>query len=191
MVYENALRGGIPPFVYAPTVSADTTVDPVFRTVDGMVGPELLVYTSLDRLLNLAGPFQPWTLLRASVLPGIVERIGAVRVVFDEEIPQHRRAARRSDVEIELPEVGGRETIVPPVLYVPIESRADDGWELAHLLAAQGDVFLPLYTALDRLIVQWGRGQTWATVHTERIGAIRQRQHYDRLVFDPQITRQD
>lgn len=54
----------------------------------------LLVYSALDRLIELAGPHQPWVLLPTAQLEQVNEYAPFDMIVFDMEIPEeHRRKA--------------------------------------------------------------------------------------------------
>ena len=64
--------------------------------------------------------------------------------------------------------------IVPPVLYVPVDERADGelGFSLAHMFD-QTTVLLA-YTSLDRLLDGLGETQRWGVLETKRLPEVQE-----------------
>lgn len=84
----------IPPVVYVPcsAVAEDEVTVDVRESRNGE--RVLLVYSALDRLIELAGPHQPWVLLPTAQLEQVNEYAPFDMIMFDMEIPEeHRRKA--------------------------------------------------------------------------------------------------
>ncbi len=83
----------VPPVVYLPLTATSTPERQSVEVRELRDGRRaLLAYTALDRLLELAGPMQPWTLLRTEGLGQLKQQQPFDVVVFDLEIPtQFRR----------------------------------------------------------------------------------------------------
>lgn len=77
--------------------------------------------------------------------------------------------------------------IVPPVLYVPVDERADGelGFSLAHMFD-QTTVLLA-YTSLDRLLDGMGDDQGWALIEIARLPELKQQIHFEKLEIDRNI----
>lgn len=77
-----------------------------------------------------------------------------------------------------------QETVVPPVLYVPV-SLDDSGTSTAVTLPmGQGKRALIAYTALDRLAKGCGEGQGWTMVFTSTLSKVREESPFDAVAFD-------
>ena len=83
----------VPPVVYVAirTRNEGTEMAAEIRELrDGRKA--LLTYTSLDRLLSLAGPNQSWIVIRTQELEGLKKEQPFDVVIFDLEIPEMYRA---------------------------------------------------------------------------------------------------
>jgi hypothetical protein len=82
-----------PPLVYvpcAPEQPGDTELSVDLRkTRDGRMA--LLVYSALDRLVDKAGPRQPWTVMLTRDLEDVRLRTGFDLVFLDMDIPEEFR----------------------------------------------------------------------------------------------------
>lgn len=82
----------VPPVLYLPLSATSTpeqqTVE-IRELKDGRRA--LLAYTALDRLLDLAGERQPWTLLRTEELQKIKQAQPYDVVIFDLAVPAEYR----------------------------------------------------------------------------------------------------
>ena len=77
--------------------------------------------------------------------------------------------------------------IVPPVLYVPVDERADGelGFSLAHMFD-QTTVLLA-YTSLDRLLDGLGERQRWGVLETKRLPEVQEQTNFDKIEIDRYI----
>lgn len=82
-----------PPLVYvpcAPERPGDTEVSVDLRRIgDGRMA--LLVYSALDRLVDKAGPNQPWTVMLTRDLEDVRLRTGFDLVFLDMDVPDQFR----------------------------------------------------------------------------------------------------
>ncbi|WP_245601258.1 SAV_915 family protein [Mycetocola saprophilus] len=80
-----------------------------------------------------------------------------------------------------------RDTIIPPMLYLPI--RIDElGRQFVEVRPhGDGKRALLAFTALDRLASQCGPEQPWIVVQTDRLGEIKEAFPFDVVSFDPAI----
>lgn len=75
---------------------------------------------------------------------------------------------------------------VPPVVYVPVESRDDEGRTgIALLRLRTGQLAVSAYSALDRLQKVWGAGQQWMLVRTPELEAQAAEMNITRILMDP------
>lgn len=78
------------------------------------------------------------------------------------------------------------ERSVPPVVYVPVESRDDEGRTgIAMLRLRTGQLAVSAYSALDRLQQVWGAGQQWMLVRTPELEAQAAEMNITRILMDP------
>lgn len=89
----------VPPVVYLPADRVpydDTATLELRRLCDGQTA--LLAYTSLDRLIEACGEFQPWVLLPAAMIEEQRQCIGYDVIVVDAVLPDGiRRGPETSD----------------------------------------------------------------------------------------------
>lgn len=78
-----------------------------------------------------------------------------------------------------------RPTIVPPVLYLPVEV-GEDGQvkDIRMLRLGDGRIALVGYTALDRFVACWGTEQPWALVNTSELPGIHEQKPFDVKLLD-------
>jgi hypothetical protein len=75
---------------------------------------------------------------------------------------------------------------VPPVVYVPVESRDDEGRKgIALMRLRTGQLAVSAYSALDRLQKVWGVGQQWMLVRTPELEAQAAEMNITRILMDP------
>ncbi|WP_194765063.1 SAV_915 family protein [Microbacterium sp. UFMG61] len=75
---------------------------------------------------------------------------------------------------------------VPPVVYVPVESRDDEGRTgIALMRLRTGQLAVSAYSALDRLQKVWGVGQQWMLVRTPELEAQAAEMNITRILMDP------
>lgn len=78
-----------------------------------------------------------------------------------------------------------RPTIVPPVLYLPVEVGQDGQVSDVRMLKlGDGRVALVGYTALDRFVACWGPAQPWALVNTSELPGIHEQKPFDVKLLD-------
>jgi hypothetical protein len=83
------------------------------------------------------------------------------------------------------------DTIVPPVLYLPLHASSTPDRQLVEVRELKdGRQALLAYTALDRLADKCGPEQPWILVQTEDIGEIKKAQPYDVVIFDLDVPEQ-
>ena len=78
-------------------------------------------------------------------------------------------------------------TIVPPVIYLPVQADPELGHLALRRALADGRVGLIAFTALDRLIDACGDHQAWVCVHISETEDIRARTPFDVVVLDPDV----
>lgn len=87
----------VPPVLYVPMAAHPTEGGDdryIVRTMrDGR--DALLVYTALDRLLDLCGDQQPWKVMPTAELEPIMQRQPFDVVLFDVAVPEHAREGGR------------------------------------------------------------------------------------------------
>ena len=83
----------VPPVLYLPLSIRSTPQEQLVEIRELRDGRKaLLAYTALDRLLSLAGPLQPWVLMRTEDLAEVKRQQPYDVVVFDLDVPaQYRR----------------------------------------------------------------------------------------------------
>ncbi|MFZ4843220.1 SAV_915 family protein [Mycetocola saprophilus] len=79
------------------------------------------------------------------------------------------------------------ETIIPPVLYLPIYIGVEGQQSVVVREQATGTRALLAFTALDRLATQCGNEQPWIMVQTQSLGYIKDAHPFDVVSFDPRI----
>lgn len=88
---------------------------------------------------------------------------------------------------------GGKKTMeavserpVPPVVYVPVNTRDDEGRTgIALLRLRTGQLAVSAYSALDRLQKVWGVDQQWMLVRTLELEAQATAMDITRILMDP------
>jgi len=84
------------------------------------------------------------------------------------------------------------EVIVPPVVYVPVES-VPEGEEVDIIFrrTRDGEIALVLYTALDRLVDCCGPHQPWVLLPTEKLEDVAQVQPFDLVFLDLEMPEEE
>lgn len=84
------------------------------------------------------------------------------------------------------------EVVVPPVVYVPVESVPEgEEADVIFRRTRDGEVALVLYTALDRLVDCCGPHQPWILMPTEKLAAVAEVQPYDLIFFDLEMPEEE
>lgn len=83
--------------------------------------------------------------------------------------------------------VDASETVVPPVLYLPVRELPDGGLVAqVHETTDRRQAIL-VFTALDRLLDACGRNQPWKLIETSALDVIQETQPFDIVAFDPEL----
>jgi hypothetical protein len=85
---------------------------------------------------------------------------------------------------------GGTEVdgLVPPVVYLPCDSISGDEFEVTTHRMRDGRLALPVYSALDRLLVCCGSQQQWVLMPTRNLDTIGEYVPFDVIVFDVELA---
>lgn len=75
-------------------------------------------------------------------------------------------------------------TLVPPMLYLPVEELEGGEKRAVVRNLVDGRACLLAYTALDRLAEKCGANQPWILVSTSNIANLKEIQPFDTLAFD-------
>lgn len=79
----------------------------------------------------------------------------------------------------------GRPTLVPPVVYVPVDvDESGQVSDVRMLKLGDGRIALCAYTALDRFVACWGADQPWALVNTAELPGIHAEKPFDVKLLD-------
>lgn len=179
----------MPPVVYVPCREDSNADEPIVvrhQLEDGRSA--LLVYSSLDRLVELCGDGQRWTLARTE---GLQATFGPYDVLVLDQ-PLNGPPAGGVEPGSGRPEVGsGRpgRAAVPPVVYLPLRGSGEERVvEIRRL--KDGRPALLAYTALDRLAEACGPNQPRTALPTASLGEIKRSQPYEVVIFDMHVPEQ-
>ncbi len=82
------------------------------------------------------------------------------------------------------------ETVVPPVLYLPVRALPEGGLIAEVHETTDGRRAVLVFTALDRLLDACGRSQSWKLIETVALDAIQETQPFDIVAFDPELPQE-
>jgi len=78
---------------------------------------------------------------------------------------------------------------LPPVVYVPSQQMEQGETELNLELRylTGGEIAVPAYTSLDRLVAACGSAQPWALLRSEQVWELRDNGTVDVIALDPEM----